>query len=138
MIKTYLSGVRQIQISHGFNEPRMDSMSKLHQVIKGVKVEQGKLGKALLLRLPITPTILRKTKRVWKKRGNTFDNTMLWAVGSTTFFRSGVDIEDIQTSHGHQQIPSIILIHIKYSNNNGFLGVTSTFQCLLIRLYIVN
>ena len=51
-------------------------MQRLRQVIKRVKEKQRKLGKAPRPRLPITPT---KIKGVWEKRGNTFDNTMLWA-----------------------------------------------------------
>ena len=57
---TYLSGIRQIQISHGFGDPNLDQMSCLQQVLKGVKVEAGKEGRAPHSWLPITPAILRK------------------------------------------------------------------------------
>ena len=57
-ISTYLSGIRQVQISHGFGDPYLDQMVCLHQVLKGVKVEAGKEGKAPRARLPITPAIL--------------------------------------------------------------------------------
>ena len=61
-IRTYLSGVRQLQISHGFPELSFDKMPRLRQILKGVQVEQGKQGKSPRCRLPITPAILRKTE----------------------------------------------------------------------------
>ena len=36
-IQTYLSGIRQIQISAGFPDPRIDHMPRLRQVLKGIK-----------------------------------------------------------------------------------------------------
>ena len=45
-IQTYLSGVRQLQISHGFKDPEISQMPRLCQVLRGVKIEQGKAGKA--------------------------------------------------------------------------------------------
>ena len=67
-IRTYLSGVRQLQIAHGLEDPKIDQMSRLRQILKGVKVERGKEGKASLPRMPITPTILRKKSDLaqWK------------------------------------------------------------------------
>ena len=59
-IRTYLSGVRQLQIAHGLEDPKIDQMPRLRQILKGVKVERGKEGKASRPRMPITPTILRK------------------------------------------------------------------------------
>ena len=61
-IRTYLSGIRQIQIAHGFKDPHTEHMPRLRQVLKGVKVEAGKAGKPARSRLPITPSILRKHK----------------------------------------------------------------------------
>ena len=63
-IKTYLSGIRQLQIAHGFKDPAIDQMPRLRQILKGVKVEHGKQGKPTKSRLPITPNILRKLKAV--------------------------------------------------------------------------
>ena len=39
-IRTYLSGVRQLQIAHIFKDPGID------QILRGVKAERGKEGKA--------------------------------------------------------------------------------------------
>ena len=60
-ICTYLSGVRQLQISNGFPELSFDKMPRLQQILKGIQVEHGKQGKSPHCCLPITPAILRKT-----------------------------------------------------------------------------
>ena len=62
-IRTYLSGIQQIQIARGFKDPHTEHMPRLRQVLKGVKVEAGKAGKPARSRLPITPSILRKIKQ---------------------------------------------------------------------------
>ena len=86
-IRAYLSGIRQIQIAHRFKDPHTEHMPRLRQVLKGVKVEAGKAGKPAHSHLPITPSILRKIKRVWMDRTTeSFDNIMLWAAPLTTFF----------------------------------------------------
>ena len=36
-IRTYLSGVRQLQIAHGFKDPGIDQMPRLKQILRGVK-----------------------------------------------------------------------------------------------------
>ena len=53
-IRTYLSGVRQLQIAHGFSDLGFDKMPRLRQILKGVQVEQGKYGKSPRCCLPIT------------------------------------------------------------------------------------
>jgi len=45
-IQTYLSGIRQLQISHGLKNPEIHQMPRLRQVMRGLKVERGKSGKA--------------------------------------------------------------------------------------------
>ena len=90
-IRTYLSGVHQIQIANGYPDPHIDQMPHLHQILKGVKVQAGRTGKTPRPRLPITPSILLKLRAVWLQ-GTSFHNTMLWAAATTTFFsfcRSG-------------------------------------------------
>ena len=78
--------------------PKIDQMPRLRQILKGVKVERGKEGKASRPRMPITPTILRKIKVIWLNGGNSFNLVMLWAAALVTFFsfcRSGeVTVED--------------------------------------------
>ena len=140
-ISTYLSGVRQTQIAHGFDDPHLDQMPRLRQVLKGVKVEAGKKGKAPRARLPITPAILRKLKAVWLNTGSavsTFNSTMLWAASTVTFFsfcRSGettvgstydpnthLSISDLAVDNA--QNPSIVSLNIKHSKTDqGRVGV---------------
>ena len=90
-IRTYLSGVCQIQIASGFPDPHIDQMPHLCQVLKGVKVQAGRTGKTLCPRLPISPSILIELREVWLQ-GTSFNNTMLWTATTATFFsfcRSG-------------------------------------------------
>ena len=58
-ISTYLSGIRQVHISHGFGDPQPTKWSFLWQVLKGVRVEAGKKGRAPIFQLPITTAILQ-------------------------------------------------------------------------------
>lgn len=91
-IKTYLSGVRQIQIAHGLPDPSIQTMPRLRQIIRGVRVESGKAGRAPRTRLPITPAILQKMKTAWEQQGVSWSTAMLWAASTLTFFsfcRSG-------------------------------------------------
>ena len=61
-IKTYLSGVHQMQIAAGYPDINLSLQPRLHQVLKGVETtaqHMGSLSKATP-HLPITPNILRK------------------------------------------------------------------------------
>ena len=85
-IRTYLSGIRQIQIAHGFKDPHKEYMPQLIQVLKGIKVKAAKAGKPTLLCLPITPLILWKVKTIWMGGSSeSFNNIMLWVASLTTF-----------------------------------------------------
>ena len=133
-IRTYLSGVRQIQIARGLPDPHIDQMPRLRQVLKGIKIHEGRIGKSPRPRLPITPSILRKLKKVWLSDAPSFNNTMLWAASVTTFFsfcRSGeVTVENesnydpsVHLSYGdlavdNAQNPSTISIQIKRSKTD--------------------
>ena len=85
-IKTYLAGVRQLQLASGFPDPGLTGLPRLQQVLKGVRVEQGKRGRAPRPRLPITPNILRRMRVVWLEGTLSADSLMLWSVASLTFF----------------------------------------------------
>ena len=62
-------------------------MPRLHQVLKGIKVQCGKRGKPSHLRLPITPIILEKLKAIWLGGNNiSFNDRVLWAASLTNFF----------------------------------------------------
>ena len=67
-------------------------MPRLRQVLKGVKVQKRRLGRTPRPCLPITPSILHKLKKVWLSKTPSFNNVMLWAASTITFFsfcRSG-------------------------------------------------
>ena len=151
-IKTYLSGVRQLQIAYGFKDPGVDQMPRLRQILKGVKVERGKQGKAPQSRLPITPSILRRLKSVWLGEESSYEALMLWSASLTTFFsfcRSGettVENEKKYDPNTHLSFsdvavdnmvtPSVVSLNIKYSKTdpgrNGYqvvLGSTNDDLC---------
>ena len=81
----YISGVRQLQISHGFPDPKVQAMPHLQQILKGVWVELGKAGRP---RLPIMPLILKKLKLVslWQEEGVSWRIAMLWVTSTLLFF----------------------------------------------------
>lgn len=54
-IRTYISRVRQLQISQGGNNSGVDKMPHLQRVLQRVKVECRKKGKPTHSCLPITP-----------------------------------------------------------------------------------
>ena len=93
-IKTYLSGVRQMQIAGGYPDPNIHQLPRLRQVIRGVELMRGRRGLTKRPRLPITPSILKKMRGIWVQEvaPPTFDQRMLWAASLTAFFgfcRSG-------------------------------------------------
>ena len=106
------------------------------QVLKGIRVQAARIGRHPHPHLPITPSILRKLRRVWLEGNPTFNNTMLWAASATTFFgfcRSGeitVHCEskfDPQTHLCFSDVavdnaldPSTISIMLKYSKTDQF------------------
>jgi len=61
------------------------NLARCRQVLKGVKIEAGKNGKAPHAWLPITPAILQRLKGVWLQSKPSFNALMLWAAQSVTF-----------------------------------------------------
>ena len=115
-------------------------MPRLHQVLKGVKAERGKLGKPPKARLPITAMILRKMQQSWFGWDQSFDSIMLWAASLTTFFsfcRSGEITVENETKYDpsihlsfsdiavdNSESPNVISLNIKRSKTDqGAVGV---------------
>ena len=74
-MKSYLAAVRHEQISMGLGDPHITQMPQLEYVLKGVK----RLAiSETHERFPITPSILRQIKKVWKKSVRNQDFKMLW------------------------------------------------------------
>ena len=75
-----------MHIAGGFPDPLIHHTPRLHQVLKGIKVQTAKLGKPTCTRLPITPSILWKLKSIWLSGNLSYDDLILWAASVTTFF----------------------------------------------------
>ncbi len=85
-IKSYLSAVRHLQISQGFQPPLIGGMTHLEQVLKGIESTQAKRGPKPRPRLPIMPDVLRKLRASWEPSVEPFDHSMLWAAAVVCFF----------------------------------------------------
>ena len=83
-VKSYLAAVRHAQIAIGLGDPQIGAMPRLEYVLKGLKKKVA--GKDRRVRLPITPGILRKLKRVWAWRPDKYNTAMLWVACTLCFF----------------------------------------------------
>ena len=93
-IKTYLAGIRHMQITLGLPEPKeYSSLPRLRLIQMGIKrVHSHKTPIATKVRLPITPAILHQIHTRWSQRAKDPDIKMLWAAATMCFFgffRSG-------------------------------------------------
>ena len=86
-IKTYLAAVRHAQIERGFPDMReASSLPRLQLVQRGVRRERAERGPPPLGRLPITPAILGRMRRVLLPRPETYEAALTWAAATTCFF----------------------------------------------------
>ena len=86
-IKTYLAVVRHTQIERGFPDMReASSLPRLQLVQRGVRRERAERGPPPLGRLPITPAILGRMRRVLLPRPETYEAALTWAAATTCFF----------------------------------------------------
>lgn len=87
-IKTYLSAVRHLQIGAGLPDPFgvSVSMPRLECVLKGVKRTQAEDGVVSRERLPITPHLLLRLRKVWSPEGHLQDTKLIWAAATFCFF----------------------------------------------------
>ena len=149
-IKCYLSAIKHMQVERGMGELQFTSMP----VLRGIKKEHAKKAKPTLTRLPITPNILLKIRKIWEEDASNFDHIMLWAAccRSTCYFgylRSGeicvpspkeydpsphLSINDIAVDC-HDK-PSMVSLKIKVSKTDPFrqgvtifLGATGSTLC---------
>ena len=157
-IKSYLAGVRSLQIEYGFQSPFDVGMPKLDRIMKGIKVAQGKAGRAQQKKLPITPRILRQIRSRWPLIGRDYRQTMLWAAAKVCFFgfmRSGelmvdrrnsfdpgqhVSLDDVATDD--LQCPTMVQLTLKCSKTDPFqkgvdivLGATGNELCPVRALF---
>ena len=79
-IKTYLSGVRFLQIRSGYpNFFRGTHTPRLNYTLRGIKRVEAEQSGSQDSRLPITPSLLRRMRSVWDPRSSDPDIKMLWA-----------------------------------------------------------
>ena len=87
-IKTYLSGLRFVQITSGLPDLDLPSFPQLQYVLRGVQRCHS------THRLPITPEVMQLLCTAWSNpgMGSCFDRSMWWAaccLGFFGFMRSG-------------------------------------------------
>ena len=78
-IKSYLSAVRHLQISMHMPDPKFSEMKWLEQVMQGIKREYAKRSPGKRTRLPVTPDILLKMRKVLERESKDHDAIMIWA-----------------------------------------------------------
>lgn len=137
-IKVYLSAVRQLHVSKGLPPPRTDDMARLQQVLRGIKITQGRQNNSTTPRHrnPISVEVLQDIWSLWSKQPRKEDRTMLWAAFTTCFFgfmrvgelcthdnqsfdaTSGLLADDISVDNITD--PNLIRIHLKVSKTDQF------------------
>lgn len=151
-IKSYLSGIRCLQIQHGFGNPFADPLSRLEYVLTGIKRVEARGSSTSRTRLPITMEILERLRGVWLAQPTGTDGVMLWAAACTGFFgflRAGeftVPSADAYDPASHLSLndvaldshtnPSMVRLVIKQSKTDPFhqgmeifVGQSSTAVC---------
>ena len=134
-LRTYLSGIRFLQISNGLADPCLSAYPMLEYVIRGIRRSPKTPSRPP--RLPITPDILQLLFASWSRtpRDDNYDTTMLWAaccVGFFGFMRAGeftcsslqafdhskLCPQDIAVDSHHN--PTMVTIHLRHSKTDPF------------------
>lgn len=85
-IKGYLSAARHLQISMLMPDPKFSEMTRLEQVMQGIKREYAKRSPGKRVRLPITPDILLRMRKVLERDNKDHDAIMTWAACCLCYF----------------------------------------------------
>ena len=134
-IKTYLAGIRYMQVTLGLPEPRaFSSLPRLKLVQRGIERQYSQCPHLQRVRLPITPSVLRKIREQWSMRATNPDVVMLWAASTLCFFgffRAGeitVPTHDAYDSRRHLSWgdiaidnvadPQVLQIHLRVSKTD--------------------
>ena len=85
-IRSYLSGLRFLQVSSGFPDPCIGSLPRLEYVLRGIR--RSPLARPRLSRHPLTPEMLQLLFLSWScvSGAGYGDACMLWAACCTGFF----------------------------------------------------
>ena len=153
-IRSYLSAVRHLQITHGLPDPALASFARLVYVLKGVR--RTGLPRRRPNRLPITPEILRQIYRLWSREPRQLNRTMLWAafcLGFFGFMRAGEftcpSLESFNqgmlsprdVSVDSHSAPTHLAVHLRQSKTDPFgagstlhLGATGDHLCPVVAM----
>ena len=78
--RSYVSSIRHMQIMSSLGDPLIHSMARLEYVVRGIKMDQAKKDQQQSrVRLPMTPSIMRKMRLILERERTKYDNIMLWA-----------------------------------------------------------
>ena len=135
-IKSYLSGVRHLHIEEGLPNSFIQPVHRLHYYLRGVKRLEGEKGVVGRERLPISPNILRRIKKVWDQGTPGQDEVMLWAACCLAFFgflRAGeltvpseaafddaVHLTRDDLAVDNPRNPSVLMLRLKASKTDPF------------------
>ena len=135
-IKVYMSAVRYLHVAERGGDPFQAPMVRLQYVLRGIKRCEAEGGTRSRERLPISPDILGRIRRVWGARASDRDVKMLWAaccLGFFAFLRIGemtVPSEEgydpaVHLSWGDVAIddpasPSVLRVTVKQSKTDPF------------------
>lgn len=151
-IKSYLSGLRCLQIQLGLGNPFAEALPRLDYVLTGIKRVEASGGSTPRVRLPITIDILQHLHDAWLSQPTSTEGVMLWAAASVGFFgflRSGeftVPSAEAYDPNTHLNLsdvaldsrtaPSMVRLSIKQSKTDPFrqgvyifLGLSGTHIC---------
>ena len=131
-IKTYLSAVRNTQISLGFPDPRAQAaMPRLERIQAGIRRVLATRGKQKRSRLPITPAVLEGLKKFWAGSSDD-DRQLYWATAALCYFgffrlgelltpsesRAQLNWGDITFNHAFQ--PTMVKVHLSFAKCDQF------------------
>ena len=85
-IKSYLSGIRCLQIQLGLGNPFAITLPRLECVLLGIKRVEVRGGNATHTRLPFTIDILQCLYEVWLGQPVWVEGVMIWAAACIEFF----------------------------------------------------
>ena len=135
-IKSYLSGIRCLQIQQGLGNPFAVPLPRLECVLTGIKRVEAMGGSTTRTRLPITIDILQRLYEVWLGQPVWAEGVMLWAaacIGFFGFLRAGeftVPSAEAYDPDTHLKLsdialdshtsPSVVRVSIKQSKTDPF------------------
>ena len=85
-IKSYLSGIRCLQIQQGLGNAFASALPRFEYVLTGIKRLEARGGSVPRTRLPITIDILQRLHDVWLGQPMTTEGILLWAAACVGFF----------------------------------------------------